>query len=92
MRPGGADQLVDLVYVRNRCTRPCRLGEQIKRHIVIVADRRKGQIRIVARVGFDWTPMSATKACTHSRVRFRVQTGHWADIAASQQDCAKNVP
>jgi hypothetical protein len=21
-----------------------------------------------------------------------VQIGHWADIAASQQDCAKNVP
>jgi len=47
----GAGQLVDLVYVRNRCARPCRLGEQIKRHIVIVADRRKGQIGIGARVG-----------------------------------------
>ena len=47
----GAGQLVDLVYVRNRCARPCCLGEQIKRHIVIVADRRKGQIRIAARVG-----------------------------------------
>ena len=72
MTPGGADQLVDLVYVRNRCTRPRRLC-QIKRRIVIVADRRKGQIRIVARVGFDWTPMSATKACTYkspSGVRF----------------------
>src|SRR5262249_20864641 len=31
-----------LFYVRDRCARPCRLGEQIKRHIVIVADRRKG--------------------------------------------------
>jgi hypothetical protein len=47
----GAGQLVDLVYVRNRCARPCCLGEQIKRHIVIVADRRKGQIGIGARVG-----------------------------------------
>jgi hypothetical protein len=25
-------------------------------------------------------------------VETTVQIGHWADIAASQQDCAKNVP
>ena len=68
MRSGGADQLVDLVYVRNRCTRPCRLGEQIKPHIVI-ADRRKGQIRIGARVG---DPDLAKRSCNVEGARILV--------------------
>src|SRR5262249_19647766 len=75
------DQLVDLVYVRNRCTRPCRLGEQIKPYIVIVADRREGQIRIGVRVGITRDgPLPQQKAHNHvdgDRVRAERMPHKW---------------
>ena len=46
----GVSQLRDFLDVRDRSARPACLGEEIERHVLVVADRREGLIHIRPRL------------------------------------------
>ena len=46
----GVSQLRDFLDVRDRSARPACLGEEVERHVLVVADRREGLIHIRPRI------------------------------------------